>query len=203
MKTLETNLHTIATFSEDGSKRYLLQKSWDSKLPRLTIIMVAPSTASAVALDTTTQLVLNNASRLGFGMVSIVNLFATLNDFALKEAETEDADNLKVIVQEAEKADVVVYAAGIGKSKNKSFILRQQQVLNALRSYESKLNCLTNEDGNARLQHPLSPAVRTWHLSPLKIEELLPEPKKVEPTPEPIKEKKPQVRVVKKEPLAK
>lgn len=203
MKTLETTLHTTATFSEDGSKRYLLQKTWDPKLPKLTIIMVAPSTASAVALDTTTQLTLNNAARLGFGAVSIVNLFATLNDFALKEAETEDADNLNVIVQEAEKADVVVYAAGIGKAKNKSFQLRQQQVLNALRPYESKLNCLTNESGNARLQHPLSPAVRTWFLSPLKIEELLPEPKKVEPIPEPAKEKKPQVRVVKKEPLDK
>ena len=29
--------------------------------------------------------------------------------------------------------------------------------------------------GNARLQHPLSPAVRTWELSPMKIEELVKE----------------------------
>lgn len=199
MKILETTLHTTATFSEDGTKRYLLQKEWNSKLPRLAIIMVAPSTASAVALDTTTQLTLNNASRLGYGSVSIVNLFATLNDFALKEAETEDADNLKVIVQEAEKADVVVYAAGVGKAKNKTFQTRQEQVLNALRPYEAKLNCLTNENGNARLQHPLSPAVRTWFLSPLKIEELLLSPKKVEPNSEPVKGTKTQVRVIKKD----
>ena len=203
MKTLETTLHTSAMFSEDGTKRYLLQKTWDPKLPRLTIIMVAPSTASAVALDTTTQLTLNNASRLGYGAVSIVNLFATLNDSALKEAESEDADNLKVIVQSAEKADVVIYAAGVGKAKNKAFQTRQGQVLNALRPYEGKLHCLCSVNGGGRLQHPLSPAVRMWALSPLKIEELLPEPKKVEPAPEPAKEKKPQVRVVKKELLAK
>lgn len=199
MKTLETTLHTMATFSENGTKRYLLQKTWDPKLPRLAIIMVAPSTASAVALDTTTQLTLNNASRLGYGSVSIVNLFATLNDFSLKEAESEDADNLKVIIQSAENADVVVYAAGVGKAKNKAFQTRQEQVLNALRPYEAKLNCLTNENGKARLQHPLSPAVRTWFLSPLKIEELLPAPKKVEPDPEPVKGKKNHVRVVKKD----
>ena len=38
---------------------------------------------------------------------------------------------------------------------------------------EHKLFCLCDAEGNARLQHPLSPAVRTWELSPLKAEELI------------------------------
>ena len=41
--------------------------------------------------------------------------------------------------------------------------------------------------GNARLQHPLSPAVRTWELSPMKIEELV---KEEEVKPEPAKKSK-------------
>lgn len=178
MQTITTALTTEAIFSDDGTKRYLLHKTWDDSKPTLAIIMLAPSSASGIELDSTTQLVLNNTSRLGFGSVDICNLFASLNDFALKEVEDEDAENINAIVQSAEKAGTLVYAAGTGKARNKTFQRRQEQVLNALRPYESKLHCLTGENGRARLQHPLSPAVRTWHLSPLKISELVAESKK-------------------------
>ena len=177
MKIEKSTLTTTAHFSEDGEKRYLLEKTWDTSKPKLAIIMLAPSEANGVALDSTTLLVLNNASRLGYGSIAIVNLFATLNDFALKHAESEDAENLNVILSAAQTADAVVYAAGVGKAKNKAFQLRQKQVLTALRLVEHKLHCLSDLNGDARFQHPLSPAVRTWHLSPTKIEELLPAPK--------------------------
>jgi hypothetical protein len=180
MNTITTTLATVAMFSDDGKKRYLLRKLWDEKLPSLAVIMLAPSEASGIELDTTTQLVLNNASRLGYGSVTIVNLFATLNDFKLQQAEDEDAENLKEILLAVKNANQVVYAPGVGKAKNKAFALRQEQVLNALRPYEVKLCCLCNESGNARLQHPLSPAVRVWHLSAFKISELLPNPAKEE-----------------------
>ena len=173
MKTIKTTLATTAVFSDDGLKRYLLTKSWDSAKPNLAIIMLAPSEASGVALDNTTMLVLNNASRLGYGSVTILNLFATLNDFGLKQAELEDPENKKVILSAAKTADVIVYAAGVGKAKNKLFQERQKQVLTELRPMEAKLFCLCTKEGTARLQHPLSPAVRTWELSPLKIEELV------------------------------
>lgn len=181
MNTITTILTTEPLFSDDGLKRYLLQKSFDDSKPKIAVIMLAPSEASGIELDTTTQLVLNNASRLGYGSVAIVNLFATLNDFNLQQAETEDSDNLKVIISAVQDADCVVYAPGTGKSKNKAFQRRQEQVLSALRPFEDKLHCLCNEDGDARLQHPLSPAVRTWYLSPLKISELIPEPQQNKP----------------------
>jgi hypothetical protein len=191
MNTITTTLATVAMFSDDGKKRYLLRKLWDEKMPSLAIIMLAPSEASGIELDTTTQLVLNNASRLGYGSVTIVNLFATLNDFKLQQAEDEDSENLKEILLAAKNADQVVYAPGVGKSKNKAFAQRQEQILNALRPYEVKLCCLCNESGNARLQHPLSPAVRIWHLSPLKISELLPDSTKNKPEPKKIPKAKP------------
>ena len=175
MKTITTTLTTEAIFSDDGVKRYLLRKVWDETKPKVSVIMLAPSEASGIELDTTTQLVLNNAARLGYGRVDIVNLFATLNDFSLKQAEAEDAINLDAILSSAADADDVVYASGVGKAKSKIFQQRQEQVLTALRPYEGKLKCLTNADGKARLQHPLSPAVRVWYLSPLKISELIPD----------------------------
>ena len=177
--TITTTLTTEAVFSDDGLKRYLLCKSWSETLPKLAIIMLAPSAASGIALDNTTSLVLNNADRLGYGSVAIVNLFATLNDFSLAHAEDEDPDNLKVILDICQNANQIVYAPGTGKAKAQVFQKRQQQVLNALRPYESKLNCLTNAEGKARLQHPLSPALKTWVLSPLSVNELIEDPKPV------------------------
>lgn len=172
MKTVQTTLSTTALYSQDGKKRYLLQKTWDEKKPHLAIIMLAPSEASGIALDNTTMLVLNNASRLGYGTVSIVNLFAIVGDLKKCFAEDEDKENLKHIETAAKNADIIVYASGVGKATNKAFIKRQNQVLNALKPYENKLKCLSNQNGNARFQHPLSPAVRTWYLSPMKTEEL-------------------------------
>lgn len=181
MKTIETNLTTHAVFSDDGTKRYLLSKTWDSKKPRLAVIMLTPSISTEVILDASSRLTVNNAFRLGFGSVDILNLFATVDDFDLKQAEEDDAENIKAIVSSAQKADVVVFAAGVGKAKNKAFQARQKQVLMALQPFEEKLCCLTNKNGEARLQHPLSPAVRTWELSPLKVTELLPTEIKAKP----------------------
>lgn len=183
MKIIQTTLATAAHFSDDESKRYLLRKLWNEKQPSLAIIMLAPSEASGIELDTTTQLVLNNASRLGYGSVTIVNLFATLNDFSLHHAEEEDAENLDTILLAAKNADQIIYAPGTGKIKNKVFQRRQEQVLNTLLPYEAKLCCLCGENGKARLQHPLSPAVRVWHLSPLKVSELIDIPETTNETP--------------------
>lgn len=173
MKEVKSTLVTEAVFSDDGTKRYLLRKTWDAAKPKLTIIMLAPSQASEVSMDTTTQLVVNNVCRLGYGGVTIVNLFAKLNDFMLREAEAEDPENLEAIIEAVKDCEKAVFAAGTGKLKNKVFQKRQEQVMTALRPYEDKLHCLCNETGGGRLQHPLSPVVREWHLSPLKISELI------------------------------
>ena len=173
MNIIQTTLATVAHFSDDHKKRYLLRKLWNEKLPSLAVIMLAPSEASGIELDMTTQLVINNTARLGYGSVTIVNLFATLDDFGLRRAEDEDSENMEAILLASKSADQIIYAPGTGKLKNRAFLQRQEQVLNALFPYEAKLCCLCNESGHARLQHPLSPKVREWHLSPLKISELI------------------------------
>ena len=181
MNTITTKLTTEAVFSDDGLKRYLLKKTWDPSLPTLAIIMLAPSIASGVAMDSTTTLVLNNASALGFGTVSIVNLFATLGDFSLTSAEVKDPENMKAILDAVKDADEVIYAPGVGKNKLQVFQERSTQVLTALRPYEKKLKCLTSTSGKAKLLHPLCPAVRKWHIAELRLDELLSVTEPVEP----------------------
>ena len=186
MKEITSDLRTEIQMSDDGTKRYSLRKVWDSGKPSLAIIMLAPSQAGEIALDTSSMLTINNSHRLGKGSVTIVNLFSKINDFALKEADAEDPENIRAIVAAAESADCVVLAAGTGKAKNKTFQQRLEQVLTALRPYESKLHCLCDENGGSRHLHPLSPRVREWNLSPLKISELMatPEPQPPEKAPE-------------------
>ena len=84
---------------------------------------------------------------------------------------------MALIVSTCQDAQAIIYAAGVGKATNKLFQQRQKQVLEALRPMEARRHCLCDANGQARLQHPLSPAVRTWHLSPLKISELVEKPK--------------------------
>lgn len=177
----ESTLTTKTVFSDDGRKLFLLQKCWSTELPKLCVIMLCAGTATDYTLDSTNLLVLNNSAALGFGTVDVLNLFSTIGDYSLKQAETEDPENLDFILTSVENADSIVFCPGVGKIKNKAFIQRSKQVLEALRPYEAKLYCLTDKDGNARLQHPLSPAVRTWHLSPLKVSELLPPMEEAQP----------------------
>lgn len=193
MNIIETTLTTQAVFSDDNTKRYLLKKTWDPELPRLTICMLAPSQASGIELDSTTSLVLNNSAKLGFGSVAIVNLFATLGDFTLSEAEGEDPENLDAILQAVRDADVVIYAPGVGKAKLQAFQERSRQVLEALRPYEKKLKCLTSASGKAKLLHPLCPAVRNWTIAELRLDELLSKTDPVEPKPQPKRKGKPLV----------
>ena len=129
MKEITSDLRTEILMSEDGTKRYALKKVWDPDKPSLAIIMLAPSQAGEICLDTSSMLTINNCHRLGKGSVTIVNLFSKINDFALKEAEAEDPENIRAIVAAAESADCVVLAAGTGKAKNKVFQQRLEQVL--------------------------------------------------------------------------
>lgn len=196
MKEIISNLRTEIVMSDDETKRYSLYKEWQKDKPSLAIVMLCPSSSGEVAVDTSTALTIGNCFRLGYGSVTIVNLFSNINDFALREAEEEDPENLQAIIAAAEKADCLVMGAGTGKAKNKLFQRRLEQVLTALRPYEKKLHCLCDETGGSRGLHPLSPRVREWQLSPMKINELLPEPPKATPEPK----KKGQPKAAKEEP---
>ena len=196
MQTITSTLITEAVFSDDHRKRYLLKKTWDASLPKLAIILLAPSIASTVELDSTTILSINNSYKLGFGSLSILNLFATSGDFTLSEAENEDSENLNTILEAVQDADVVIYAPGVGKNKLPVFLQRSKQVLEALRPYEYKLKCLTSASGKSRNLHALCPAVRTWNLAELRIDELLPKTGPVEPK---LPKKKGRPTVIRKE----
>lgn len=173
MREITSDLRTEIIMSDDGAYRYSLRKQWDESKPSLAIIMMCPSSSGEVAVDTSTMLVLSNCYRLGYGSVTIVNMFSKVNDFVLKDSKDEDQENIRAILDAAEKCTCLVMGAGTGKAKNKTFQHRLEQVLTAIRPYEDKLHCLCDEKGGSKYLHPLSPRVREWHLMPMKISELI------------------------------
>ncbi len=173
MKEIISNLRTEIVMSENEAYRYSLRKVWSEDKPSLAILMICPSSSGEVAVDTSTMLTLGNCYRLGYGSVTIVNLFSKVNDFALKNADDEDEENLQAIQKAAALVDCFVIGAGTGKAKNKTFQRRLEQVMMALRPYEDKLHCLCDEDGGSRGLHPLSPRLRRWCLSKCSVSEFI------------------------------
>lgn len=173
MREITSNLRTEIVMSDDEVCRYSLRKIWDEQKPSLAILMICPSSSGEVAVDTSTMLTLGNCYRLGYGSVTIVNLFSKVNDFDLKDPNETDEENLQAILKAAESVDCFVLGAGTGKAKNKVFQQRIEQVLTALRPYEDKLHCLCDKDGGSRGLHPLSPRLRQWNLSKCSVSEFI------------------------------
>lgn len=65
-----------AWLSSDELYRYSLWRCWDPTLPPLVWVMCNPSTASAVKEDQTSKKCIGFATALGYGGISVVNLWA-------------------------------------------------------------------------------------------------------------------------------
>jgi len=68
-----------ANFSECGTYRYSLFRTWDTKLPKAMCIGLNPSTASAVKNDPTITNLAAMLKRLGYGGFYMMNLFAIIS----------------------------------------------------------------------------------------------------------------------------
>jgi len=79
-KVVKTSLNSTLLFSDDKKKRFRLHIEWDKDKPVATVIMLSPSKATGILFDKTTNNVLSNLSRLDYGSVYIVNLFAELQE---------------------------------------------------------------------------------------------------------------------------
>lgn len=125
MLTEKAILKTETVFSEDRRHRYLLRKEWDTKKPKVTIIMTNPSSTDLMTMDYTTLYIMNNVVRLDFGSIDIVNMVSKIttrldvkNDIDAKM----DKENTDFIIKSAEKADKVIIAWGkLGKNNKKVF----------------------------------------------------------------------------------
>lgn len=110
-----------ATFSEDGTYRYALKRTWETCGAAITFIMLNPSTADDVNDDPTIRRCIGFAKRDGFGVLNVVNLYAmrtTQPKHLLDIADPEGPENLRH-VQNVVGQGPVICAWGAGATSIK------------------------------------------------------------------------------------
>ncbi|MBD2089629.1 DUF1643 domain-containing protein [Microcoleus sp. FACHB-1515] len=73
---LLASLRSGAVFDQSETYRYWLWREWNVELPRLSFVMLNPSTADADRNDPTIRRCIQFAQSWGYGAVDVVNLFA-------------------------------------------------------------------------------------------------------------------------------
>lgn len=147
--------------------RYEWRRGWDPRLPEVLFVLLNPSTADAEFDDPTTRRCQAFARELGFGSITVVNLFAlraTDPRDLLRARDPVGPGNDAAILGAAARAARIVAGWGNGGSH----LGRDRQVLTFLRS-RAPLECFGLTARGAP-RHPLYLAARsrprTWSPSP-------------------------------------
>lgn len=142
-----------AVFSPCHQYRYELWRDWDKTKPRLTFLMLNPSTADASANDPTVERCRRRSEALGFGRLVVVNLFALRSTDPAQLYWSEDPigpTNDAHIRSAAFGSSMVICAWGVHGNLNQ----RGEHVAATLRERGHVLYHLgLNKDGTPK--HPL------------------------------------------------
>ncbi|WP_226668699.1 DUF1643 domain-containing protein [Metabacillus litoralis] len=161
MKATKSTIKTEVTYDEEMKNKYLIRKEWDKNKKKALVIMKNAGQADEIVQDQTTMYVINNLSKLEYGVVDIVNLFPTIEG---KETTKSATENLKCIQEAIARADDVIIAVGKGVKTNKKANERLNMILAIL--LDKKANILQIEAKFGRKGfHPLYPALKQqWKL---------------------------------------
>jgi len=141
-----------ATFSRCKKYRYLLEREWDKHKPHVLFIMLNPSVADHKQDDPTIRRCIGFAKDLGFGSLSIANLFAYRTTYPLELTKVEDPigkRNAEYLRKAQRKTDTVITAWGVAHVVRK---LNPDKILKTINNWDSYSlgHC---KDGTPR--HPL------------------------------------------------
>ena len=144
-----TTMERSAVISDDGLYRYRLTRTW-ALGPRVTFVMLNPSTADADVDDPTLRRCMGFASSWGFGGLDVVNLYAyrTPSPNVLRSAGYPvGPENERYLREAGESGDLLIAAWG-GNAQDS----RVREVL-ALPGFE-RLRCL-KVTKHGQPSHPL------------------------------------------------
>ncbi len=133
--------------------RYTLWREWNPDGPRITFLMLNPSTADAFVDDPTLRRCVGFAQTWGFGMLSVVNLFAYRSPSPrelLTVADPVGPENNAYILQAAAQSTCLVAAWG----SYGHYCGRDCAVMELLSAYTSRMFCLARNADNTP-KHPL------------------------------------------------
>jgi hypothetical protein len=161
--TTKSTIKTEVIFDDKMKNKFLIRKEWDKNKKKALVIMKNAGNADEIIQDQTTMYVINNLSKLEYGVVEIVNIFPSIERDVTKES---DIENLKCIQEAITRVDDVIIAAGKGIETNKKAVERLKMILAIL--LDKKANILQIEANFGRKGfHPLYPALKhQWKLVP-------------------------------------
>lgn len=163
VKIIKSIIKTEVTYDDETKNKYLIRKEWDKNKKKALILMKNTGQADEIVQDQTTMYVINNLSKLEYGMVYIVNLFPSIDGTESKESAIE---NMKCIQEVIGRVDDVIIAVGKGVENNKKAIERLNMIVAIF--LDKKANILQIETDYGRKGfHPLYPALKNkWKLVP-------------------------------------
>lgn len=152
---------STAVYSDCERYRYSLTRIWDVAGPRVTFIMLNPSTATEVQNDPTIHRCEQRARTLGFGGFCAVNIFAlraTDPRDMRAAADPEGPDNARALDEAAKWADTVIAAWGVhAEHRNQGPVVAQR-----LRTQGNTLHHL----GLTKAGHPRHPLYLPYSATP-------------------------------------
>ena len=104
-----------AVYSDCMAYRYSLMRVWDASLPKVSFVMLNPSTATEVQNDPTVERCERRARAMGFGAFQVANIFAyraTDPKDMRRAADPIGPENDHAILQAAAWADQTICAWG-------------------------------------------------------------------------------------------
>lgn len=175
MKDSKASIKSQAIFSDDYQHRVFLRREWDKTKASALVVMINPSCSSLIHTDITTLCVLNNLESLDYGSVEIVNMYSKVTPkLTFRLNSDEDLihpDTDKHILKAAENSQTVIIAWGTVGESNQRAKKREWDILNLLKPYSYKLQCISDGEGKNCI-HPLCPSVRNeWNLIPFPYDE--------------------------------
>lgn len=150
-----------AFIDSTGQYRYKLWRDWDKYKPRVTFVMLNPSTADGKEDDPTSRRCIGFAKAWGYGSLDVVNLFAyraTDPKELLYVKDPIGPDNNLWLGLSADHASRIVLAWGV----NGTLYDRNNDVIRSLSRYG--LFCL----GISKEGHPKHPLYIKGDITPIK-----------------------------------
>lgn len=154
-----------AEIDRAGAYRYSLWREWNLDAPRISFVMLNPSTADATVNDPTIRRCISFAQSWGYGSLEVVNLFAyrTTKPNTLRRAvDPIGPENDRYLLAARQRAQTIILAWG-----NWGILHSRNRAVTSLFFVQRNIYCL----GITQAGQPRHPLYVRGNMTPLPFEQ--------------------------------
>lgn len=150
METVKQNviLERTGIFSQTADKRFeytMERKETEGK--KILVICTNPASDNLLVVDMTTNYLMNNLFAMGYGTITLCNLFAEVTEKLQPVKAGDNADNIEYINEVLKRGfDEILLGFGNGFVGNKRVREEKEKLYKALKPYAKKLVELVDSD---------------------------------------------------------